>query len=468
MKKIKFLPSILMLVACVAILCVGVFSLTPTENTIGGTINISSMARVRLSCYVNEELVYSDQNTAYGIDWDLTETALDFDVSDCSDPAEVPLRTIRIHIQNLTGLHLGVYFYNGQESTLQTIDGEKYATYDSLQLSDAVYKANAEETDENKLIDIYLSPYGYIAPANSDNTYDEYDMFINFDVVNLDIAEVSKVISYMLRIEEYQSNVTIDGSNNASFTPLEGRTKQLVKLPTTNTNTTVPTLADATYGGVVIPTTYTTISQNSLKGCTSLTNLSIPQSISYGDRYIFQGMNFIGLDVHAISCSFERAVGFSSIQQVNIGSFVRTLLYEWGFGVAKNVHISFGITSIYGHTFETSYGQESVMVKAFIPTSVIEMDKSNFDSNAIVTLTLPGQITTSDLTFGTGLRKITILSDGVSEHSIGVPLPTPTVLAGYTSFLGWSLNGDMVNLLPAGTIIQSSASTDNVYIAVFA
>ena len=42
MKKLKILPSILMLVLCVGVLAIGVFALAPTENTITGTITINS------------------------------------------------------------------------------------------------------------------------------------------------------------------------------------------------------------------------------------------------------------------------------------------------------------------------------------------------------------------------------------------------------------------------------------------
>ena len=359
MKKFKFLPSVLMLVACIAVLCVGVFSLTPTESTIGGTINISSMARVKLTCYLNEEIVYDRTNTAYGVDWDLSD-ALDFDLSNYTEADQVPLRTIRIHIQNLTNLHLGVCFYNGQESTLQTIGEEKYVTYDSLQLTDAVYKANAEETDENKLVDITLSTYGYIAPANDNNSYDEYDMFINFDVVNLDIAETSKIVGYKLRIEEYQSNVTIDGSNNASFTPLEGKTKQLVKLPTTNTNTAVPKLADATYGNVVIPTTYTSILANGLTGCTGVSAISIPQSLTNIANTAMNGCSALkSIDIHSTPSSDF----LSTATTLNIASSVSAVVGDFSSGnLLKNVHISNGVLCIVGSTFDSCGGLTKITI----------------------------------------------------------------------------------------------------------
>ena len=415
MKKLKLLPSMLMLIVCVAVLCVGVFSLTPTENTIGGTINISSMARVKLTCYVDEEVVYDSQNTAYGVDWDLTETALNFDVSSYADAEEVPLRTIRIHIQNLTGLHLGVYFYNGDETTLQTINGEKYATYDSLQLSDAVYKANAEEIDENKLVDIALSPYGYIAPANADNTYDEYDMFINFDVVNLDIMEVSKVISYMLRIEEYQSNVTINSSNVATFTPLEGKTKQLVKLPTNNSNTTVPTLADASYGNVVIPTSYTSIPASGLTACTGVISIAIPQSITNVGKSAMKGCSSLKqIDWHAktvsnFSLSSANGAFPATYTILNITSSVGTLpdFMNMDCTALKNVHMSNGVTRVDSRAFSGC----SSITNLSLPGSVTSIDSHAFRNCGLISMAIPdGVITIGSNAFEGcgGLTSITI------------------------------------------------------------
>ena len=42
MKKLKLLPTVLMLVLCVGVLAIGVFAITPTKNTISGTITINS------------------------------------------------------------------------------------------------------------------------------------------------------------------------------------------------------------------------------------------------------------------------------------------------------------------------------------------------------------------------------------------------------------------------------------------
>ena len=51
MKRIKLLPSILMLVLCVGILAIGVYAASPITGTINGTINITAAQGVKIAVY---------------------------------------------------------------------------------------------------------------------------------------------------------------------------------------------------------------------------------------------------------------------------------------------------------------------------------------------------------------------------------------------------------------------------------
>ena len=42
MKRIKILPSIFMLVLCLGAMAIGVFAITPTKNTISGSMGIGA------------------------------------------------------------------------------------------------------------------------------------------------------------------------------------------------------------------------------------------------------------------------------------------------------------------------------------------------------------------------------------------------------------------------------------------
>ena len=106
MKKLKLLPTILMLVLCVGVLAVGVFAITPTKNTISGTITVNaSNPEVKISAYkygadgnmletpfIPETAVRSGINLNLGSD-------LAFDISGVNTDAELAAETIKIAIK---------------------------------------------------------------------------------------------------------------------------------------------------------------------------------------------------------------------------------------------------------------------------------------------------------------------------------------------------------------------------------
>ena len=160
MKKIKFLPSVLMLMMCIAVLCVGVFSASTTNNTVKGSITVTSMARIKITGYVNDEELFATQNTASGIEWDLTKSeALRFDALNVTSASELPQKIIRIHIQNLSDMPLGAYFFNGNESSFETVDNANYATYSSLKHSEELHIPGVDELDRvpaTKIADVFF------------------------------------------------------------------------------------------------------------------------------------------------------------------------------------------------------------------------------------------------------------------------------------------------------------------------
>ena len=81
MKKLKFLPSALMLIMCVGVLAVGVFAISPIISTIGGTLSISAAQGVKVAVYNNEGMsANSLVDSAFGganTEVDLGEISLD-------------------------------------------------------------------------------------------------------------------------------------------------------------------------------------------------------------------------------------------------------------------------------------------------------------------------------------------------------------------------------------------------------
>ena len=279
MKKLKFLPSALMLIMCIAVLGVGVFALSPVNNEINGTLTITSMAKVNITAYADDVEIFSSTKTASGVNMNLTESgALNFDAFNVATADEIPQRIIRIRIQNLSNKELGAYFYNGNESTLETLsDGTKLATYASLVHESKIYPQGADTSVvANSVADVLYSSYTYIAANDkADGGYDEVDMYITIDVTKIDYEDFVCDFACKLRIEEYRANVT-----GATYT---ANTYDLVKISSKvgeAARTTVPQISnDSKAGTVVMPTTITSLSSSNFFNCTALKHIIIPASV---------------------------------------------------------------------------------------------------------------------------------------------------------------------------------------------
>ena len=56
MKKLRVLPSLLMMIMCVGVLAIGVFAISPIVSTIGGTLSISAAQGVKVGVYNSESM----------------------------------------------------------------------------------------------------------------------------------------------------------------------------------------------------------------------------------------------------------------------------------------------------------------------------------------------------------------------------------------------------------------------------
>ena len=130
MKKFKYLPSVLMLVLCLAVLAVGIYAIKPTQNTIEGSITIGATnPAVDLTVYyipdgvTVEDAVLNDANkigttktARYGVELDLTDTRLDFSMDKVNTLSDVKAKNIAIKIENTSTQVLGAYFTDDVET----------------------------------------------------------------------------------------------------------------------------------------------------------------------------------------------------------------------------------------------------------------------------------------------------------------------------------------------------------------
>ena len=78
MKKLKILPSLIMLVLCAGVLAMGVYAFVPTINTVAGTVAVtSSSAEVAIECLVNGVRVKNFTSLRAGEKFTLNDLQID-------------------------------------------------------------------------------------------------------------------------------------------------------------------------------------------------------------------------------------------------------------------------------------------------------------------------------------------------------------------------------------------------------
>ena len=120
MKKLKFIPSIIMLVLCVGVLAIGVFAVKPTQNAISGSITISATNNpVKLEVFIDSTSTspiktYPEVRGGEQIKLDDilgASNALAFNTSQANELHEVPAKKIIVRVTNLaTSARLGAYY----------------------------------------------------------------------------------------------------------------------------------------------------------------------------------------------------------------------------------------------------------------------------------------------------------------------------------------------------------------------
>ena len=115
MKKVKFLPSVLMLVLCLAVLAVGIYAIKPTQNTIEGSITVNSTnPEIRLTAYYNSvaeaNKIGQTQTARHGVNINLTDSRLNFNLENVNSLADVDDKYVIIVIENTADYDQAAYF----------------------------------------------------------------------------------------------------------------------------------------------------------------------------------------------------------------------------------------------------------------------------------------------------------------------------------------------------------------------
>ena len=430
MKKIKILPSILMLTLCVAILGVGVFAVAPTQNTIQGAITLDVVNMpLKIRCYLDtteeQNLQKSFNEVRTGIKWTDGIQDLRFDLSSANTIEDVPERKLIVQIENPTNNILVAYFTkNGEEVTTDILKSETSIDVANVTLDDSTI-LNSESTIEMTIVlkaSSFLTGtaqtasinYGLVVEEPVVVTQEQASTTTN-KVVALPALSSGKTSLTLEDLEVYNSNPnieililpegisTVDGvwdESAQTYVSLFVGYKSVV-FPKSLTRIGDEAFYGCSFEYLVIPDWINSIGATAFGGC-NIENLEIlgrinaEQNIFYSStnlktvKYYQEGNGYIFKDGTLTFTEYEEKMNDDNYWGGNRNNYLPALVLEveWtqegiltqpellGFSECvnlKNIVIPNGITAISNYAFENC-GQ---LTHIEIPSSV-----TNIGSNA--------------------------------------------------------------------------------------
>ena len=161
MKKLKILPSVLMLVLCVGVLAVGVFAITPTTNTISGSITINATnAPVSITVYKDtyggEVLGTIDPVRTEGT-LNLNQKVIEFLIEDANNAGEVEPIVLVVEFSTTSSAHLVV-----DTETIESFNGQTESGAKLENLVSVTKLHEYELTDEQTGLACFTSGSNYV------------------------------------------------------------------------------------------------------------------------------------------------------------------------------------------------------------------------------------------------------------------------------------------------------------------
>lgn len=217
MKKRKLIPSLLVLLLCVAVLGVGIYAARPASNRISGTVTINAAnAQVEITAFL-DEVVVSDPDAEPAVegteisntvvtrtshDIVIQENKIVFDTDDAEAASNVAAKTIIFQIKNNSDKALGVYFSlapittalttsNAAATVAREMDLNGIKTADSTVLTDAVHAqmSGYVQLAGNATITTVTVRLTLNNLYTDDYTVDlENSIYLNIELYNADVA----------------------------------------------------------------------------------------------------------------------------------------------------------------------------------------------------------------------------------------------------------------------------------------
>ena len=424
MKRLRIFPSVLMLVACIAVLCIGVLSIKPIENTIGGTINISAAkANIEVSCYINGQQVMAPTKTVGGVDFTIPSEYIGFDVENISDVAYAPQKILRVRIENEGNEELGAFFYNSANG----LGADGLATFDSLAKELPINNAQGKQVAKAT-----FSPYAHLAP-------DSYvDLYAIIELTTLSDTADSATFNFDVNVENYIYNTALS-SDGANYQILVSDTR-LLKLPSSiedaesDYNATLPNL-DGTRE-VVIPNSSMYAKSPMFYCCTQLEYLLLPQSVQTIPLHSYDGVSLKMLQTSTL----------------NVGNQNNRLPFSAAFGgdYVSNDALKYSVT----------YGANTYQVQSEITALKTLIINDEEGANKLYSVDAGGTINGTAWDY---MLDNIVLGPDVESLACKIPAKNVVIPAGYDSsvYTNMAINGDVENLTVADGITRLGENAFN-------
>ena len=359
-----------------------------------GTINISGITaaakNIAVTGYIGDEIVLNRTELALsgaGAILNIDKNKLSINTSGHTDPKAVPVKQIKLVVENLGNTALGVFFCN----TLNV-----NATENNI-LTCAEIKSSNDST--KTIATSFLDFYKYVEASNTTNTFDRVEMVIDLELQSLTGIDKMETFTYNLNVEEY------DPELNA--------TSKFIKISNTQQAVDISYSGNTTVESIVIPTSVDKLFYQAFSGCTNLKNISLPESLTEVPMQAFSHTAITNITIPS-SITMMGEYLFGECLSLKRATFLNQDIPSacfYGCTALEKVVMSDNVKIIAANAFE-----DCTSLKRVVMSESLRLlgDYAFYKCTSLIEVTLPESLETIGISAFEdcyGLKKLTILGE---------------------------------------------------------